>query len=204
MVTATIAGVLVALATDRMGGFSPKRRRWFQAGLVLALVPLLPKPLPIVAAEPLPAFLTQGTWREYVPADRTLVTVPLPEVTSGRVGIRWAALSWLEYKSPRGYFMGPVNPPADRTGSWNAPRRYTSDLLWEVREYGLRPALTPGDRAKITGDLIFWRAAVVVLIPDSRNGGALRDTLVDILGRPRLIGGVDVWDVRYLPVPPAE
>ncbi|WP_433377779.1 hypothetical protein ACQPZX_10480 [Actinoplanes sp. CA-142083] len=203
MVTATIAGVLVALATDKIGGFSERKRRWFRIGLVLALVPLVPKPLPTVAAEPLPAFLTQGTWRQYVAADRTLVTVPLPEVTTGRAGVRWAALSGLEYKSPRGYFMGPVNPPEDRTGSWNAPRRYTSDLLWEVREYGLRPALTESDRAKITGDLIFWRAAVIVLIPNSRNGAALRDTLVDILGQPQLIGGVDVWDVRYLPVPPA-
>jgi len=166
-------------------------------------VPLAPKPLPVVAAEPLPAFLTAGTWKQYVSEDRTLVTVPLPEVTTGRVGVRWAALSGLEYKSPRGYFMGPVDPPADRTGSWNAPRRYTSDLLWEVREYGLRPVLTESDRAKITGDLVFWRAAVVVLIPDSRNGAALRDTLVDVLGQPQLIGGVDVWDVRYLPVPPA-
>lgn len=204
MVTATVAGVLVALATDRVLQWpASTRRRWFQVGLVLALVPLAPKPLPVVAAEPLPAFLTAGTWKQYVSEDRTLVTVPLPEVTTGRVGVRWAALSGLEYKSPRGYFMGPVDPPADRTGSWNAPRRYTSDLLWEVREYGLRPVLTESDRAKITGDLVFWRAAVVVLIPDSRNGAALRDTLVDILGQPQLIGGVDVWDVRYLPVPPA-
>ncbi|MFC7273166.1 hypothetical protein ACFQS1_04150 [Paractinoplanes rhizophilus] len=205
MVTATVAGVLVALATDRALAWpASARRRWFQVGLVLALVPLAPKPLPVVAADPLPAFLTQGAWRQYVPADRTLVTVPLPEVTTGRAGIRWAALSGLEYRSPRGYFMGPVNPPADRTGSWNAPRRFTSDLLWQVREYGLRPVLTDSDRVKITGDLIFWRAAVVVLVPNSRNGPALRDTLVDMLGRPQLIGGVDVWDVRYLPVPPAE
>jgi hypothetical protein len=205
MVTATVAGVLVALATDRALQWPPStRRRWFQVGLVLALVPLAPKPLPVVAAEPLPAFLTAGTWKQYVSEDRTLVTVPLPEVTTGRVGVRWAALSGLAYKSPRGYFMGPVDPPADHTGSWNAPRRYTSDLLWEVREYGLRPVLTESDRAKITGDLIFWRAAVVVLVPDSRNGAALRDTLVDALGQPQLIGGVDVWDVRYLAVPPAE
>ncbi|MFI5894828.1 hypothetical protein ACIA5D_32475 [Actinoplanes sp. NPDC051513] len=203
MVAATIAGVLLALATDRIGAWPAKRRRWFVIGLVLALVPLAPKPLPTVSADPLPAFLTQGTWRQYVSEDRTLVTVPLPEVTTGRGGMRWAALSGLEYKSPRGYFMGPVNPPADLTGSWNAPRRYTSDLLWEVREYGQRPVLTASDRVKITGDLIFWRAAVVVLIPNSRNGDALRATLVDALGEPQLIGGVDVWDVRYLAVPPA-
>ena len=42
---------------------------------MLALVPLAPKPLPTVPGDPLPAFLTQGTWRPYVAGDRTLVTV---------------------------------------------------------------------------------------------------------------------------------
>jgi hypothetical protein len=116
--------------------------------------------------------------------------------------MRWAALTTLEYKSPRGYFMGPVDPPEDETGSWNAPRRFTSDLLWRVREYGVPAALTDADRAKIRNDLIFWRAGVVVLIPDSRNGDALLTTLRDALGEPRLVGGVEVWDMRSLPVPP--
>ncbi|MFF5292315.1 hypothetical protein [Paractinoplanes globisporus] len=204
MVAATISGVLLALATDRIGGWPARRRRWFQVGLVLALVPLAPKPLPVIAADPLPAFLTEGTWRQYVAADRTLVTVPLPEVTTGRGGMRWAALTTLEYKSPRGYFMGPVDPPEDETGSWNAPRRFTSDLLWRVREYGVPAALTDADRAKIRNDLIFWRAGVVVLIPDSRNGDALLTTLRDALGEPRMVGGVEVWDMRSLPVPPEE
>ena len=46
--------------------------------------------------------------------DRTLVPVPLPEVTTGRAGMRWAALSGLDSAVPRGYFMGPANPPAER------------------------------------------------------------------------------------------
>jgi len=203
MVAATIAGVLLALATDRAGEWPAGRRRtWFRVGLALALVPLAPKPLPVVAGDPLPAFLTQGTWRQYVTAGRTLVTVPLPEVTTGRAGMRWAALTKLEYQSPRGYFMGPVNPPTDLTGSWNAPSRFTSNLLWRVREYGVPAVLSATDRQQIKDDLIFWRAAVVVLVPDSRNGDALLATLTDALGKPQLIGGVDVWDVRSLPVPP--
>ena len=204
MVAATIAGLLLALAADRAAGWpAGKRRAWYRLGLALALVPLAPKPLPVVAGDPRPAFLTQGTWRQYVPAGRTLVTVPLPEVTTGRAGMRWAALTGLEYESPRGYFMGPVNPPTDRTGSWNAPTRFTSYLLWRVREYGVVPVINDTDRQKIKDDLTFWRAAVVVLVPDSRNGDALLTTLTEALGQPRLIGGVEVWDVRSLPVPPA-
>ena len=203
MVPATIAGVLLALATDRFREWPRKRQVAYRIGLVLALVPLAPKPLPVVAAAPVPPFLTQGVWRQYVPADRTLVTVPLPEVTTGRVGMRWAALSGLEFTVPRGYFMGPDDPPADLTGSWWAPHRYTSSLLAGVAGNGVRPAVTPAVRRRIRADLIYWRAAVVVLVPGSKHGDVLLATLTDALGAPRLVGGVEIWDVRSLPVPPS-
>jgi hypothetical protein len=169
------------------------------------VIPVLPKPLPTVPATPLPAFIADGMWRDYVTDDRSLVPVPLPEVTSGREGMRWAALSHLEFRVPRGYFMGPANPPANDTGSWNAPPRFTSTLLWQVREYGRVPAVTDADRARAREDLIFWRAAVVVLIPGSRNEGPLGTTLTGLLGRePQRAGGVLFWDMRELPVPPRE
>ena len=201
MVTATVAGVLLALATDRVRDWPRKRQVAFRIGLVLALVPLAPKPLPIVGADPLPPFLTQGVWRQYVTADRTLVPVPLPEVTTGRVGMRWAALSGLEFRVPRGYFMGPNNPPQDRTGSWMAPRRFTATMLRGVVTSGKRPVVTDGVRARIRADLTYWRAAVVVLVPDSEHGDVLLSMLTDALGPPQLIGGVQMWDVRSLPVP---
>ncbi|MFG1993294.1 hypothetical protein ACGFJ7_25275 [Actinoplanes sp. NPDC048988] len=204
IVTSTIAGVLLALAADRARDFPAKKRRLFQIGLVLALVPLFPKPSPIVRADPLPPFLTQGTWKQYVTGDRTLVAVPLPDVTTGRTGMRWATLSHFAYPTPRGYFMGPANPPENNTGSWSAPPRFTSNVLWRVREYGIRPQLTAADRARITEDLIFWRAAVVVLVPNSRNGDDLLATLTDALGPPQQVGGVEIWDVRYLAVPSKE
>jgi hypothetical protein len=44
---------------------------------------------------------------------------------------------------------------------------------------------------------------VVVLVPDARNGDLLRRTVTDLLGEPpREVGGVLLWDVRDLPVPP--
>jgi len=43
----------------------------------------------------------------------------------------------------------------------------------------------------------------VVLVPGSRNGDLLEATLTDLLGQPpQQVGGVRMWDVRYLPVPP--
>jgi hypothetical protein len=204
MVPATIAGLLLALAADRVRGLPGRRRRWFRVGLVLALVPLVPKPLPVITAAPLPPFLAEGLWRQYVPDGRSLVPVPLPEVTYGREGMRWAALTGLEFPVPRGYFMGPASPPLDRTGSWNAPWRYTSSMVNRIQRDGVRPVITDADKRKITADLIFWRAAVVVLVPTSAHADVVQDTFTDALGPPELVGGVEIWDVRSLPVPPAE
>ena len=196
MVAATIAGVLLALAADRVGAFSRPRRAAFWIGLTVALVPVLPKPLPTVAADPLPSFLADGTWRSYVPADRTLVTVPLPEVTTGRAGMRWAALSGLEFRSPRGYFMGPADPPADDTGSWNAPHRFTSDLITRILLYGQPPVITDAERRAFSTDLDFWRAGLVVLVPGTPHGDVLRTALIDLFGRePQAVGGVELWAV---------
>jgi hypothetical protein len=194
MVPATIVGVLLALAADWAGGHPRRWRVAFWIGLTVALVPVAPKPLPVVGADPLPPFLADGTWRSYVPAGRSLVPVPPPEVTTGRAGMRWAALSGLEFGVPRGYFMGPADPPADRTGSWRAPPRFTSDLLWRVGRDGRVPAITAADRRAFAEDLRFWRAGVVVLVPGSRNEPQLQATLTGLFGYPpRRAGGVKLW-----------
>jgi hypothetical protein len=199
MVAATVVGVLLAFTVDRIRELPDRPRLWMRILLVVALVPVLPKPLPVVPAAPVPVFLADGMWRSYVSGGRTVVPVPLPEVTSGRTGMRWVALSHLEFEAPRGYFMGPANPPADETGSWNAPPRYTSTLLTRVLQDGVVPAVTAADRQAFRADLAFWRAGVVVLVPDARNGAALRTTLTGLFGRPpQLTGGVEIW-----PVPPA-
>jgi hypothetical protein len=192
MVAATVTGVLLALAADRVAG---KSRVLFWAGLVLALVPVLPKPLPVVA-DPVPPFIASGMWRGYLPADRSLVTVPLPEANTGRAGMRWAAMSGFGFGVPRGYFMGPANPPADLTGSWAAVHRVTSQTLYQVGKTGVRPVLTAADRQAFTADLAYWRAGVVVLVPDAPHGGVLRDTLVDLFQRaPERAGGVELWRI---------
>jgi hypothetical protein len=198
MVAAVIAGVLLALATDRLPSFSPRRRRLFVAGLVLALVPLTPKPLETRPAAPLPAFLADGTWRQYVSGDHTLVPVPLPEVTTGREGMRWASLTGLRIPMPRGYFMGPANPPGDLTGSWTAPPRPTSTMLRTIVFTGRAPVVDDTVRAAFRADLAYWRAAVVVLVPSSTHGDVLLSTLTQALGAPKLVGGVEIWDVRSL------
>ncbi|MFI5933500.1 hypothetical protein [Actinoplanes sp. NPDC051494] len=199
MVPSTIIGVLLALAVDRVPALTRRRRTAFWIGLALALVPVLPKPLPAITSDPLPPFIAQQMWQRYVPEGSTLLTVPVPEVTFGREGMRWFALSNLAYPVPRGYFMGPQNPPGDRTGSWNAAPRPTSDLLVRAERYGRKPVLTDADRTAAVTDLTYWRAAAVVLEPRTKNHDLLLAVLTDLLGSgPQLVGGVQMWDVRPL------
>ncbi|GAA3946577.1 glycosyltransferase 87 family protein [Actinoplanes auranticolor] len=197
MVTTTIIGLLLALAADRVPTLSRRRQTAFWVGLALAIVPVLPKPLPVVTADPLPPFIAQQMWRDYVSEGRTLVTVPLPEVTTGRAGMRWFALSGLDYAVPRGYFMGPADPPLNNTGSWNAAPRRTSDLLRVAGAYGRMPVVTVSDRMAARNDLSYWRAAVVVLVPGTPHHDLLETILTDLLGKaPQQVGGVQLWDVR--------
>lgn len=199
MVPSTIIGVLLALAWDRAPELPHRRRVAFWAGMVVALVPVLPKPLPVVDAPPLPPFIAQRMWEQYVPDDRTLVSVPVPEVTSGRTGMRWFALSGLGFAVPRGYFMGPANPPVNRTGSWNAAPRATADLLRIAGAYGRMPELSEIDRRAALADLTYWRAAVVVLDPATANHDLLRTILTYLIGSaPQQVGGVELWDVKGL------
>ena len=204
MVPATIIGLLLALAADRAPLLARRRQVAFWVGLVVAIVPVLPKPLPVVAAEPVPPFIAQQMWRDYVTPGRTLVTVPLPEVTTGRAGMRWFALSGLDYAVPRGYFMGPANPPLTITGSWNAAPRPTSDLLRIAGAYGRMPVVTVSDRMSAIADLTYWRASVVVLVPGTPHHDLLRSIITELLGKaPQSVGGVQLWDVRSV-VPPSE
>jgi hypothetical protein len=204
MVPATIIGLLLALATDRAPLLTPRRRTAFWIGLAVAIVPVLPKPLPVIAADPVPPFIAQQMYRDYVTGDRTLVSVPLPEVTSGRTGMRWFALSGLDYSVPRGYFMGPANPPDNLTGSWNAAPRPTSTLLGRVGAYGRMPVVSVSDRLAAKADLQFWRAGVVVLVPGTPHHDLLSTTVSALLGKqPQQVGGVQLWDVRDV-VPPSE
>lgn len=202
MVTATIIGVLLALGVDRASGLGGRRRRLFWIALAVAVVPVLPKPLPVVAADPLPPFIAQRMWQTYVPEGRTLVTVPMPEVTTGRVGMRWFAMSGLDYQVPRGYFMGPADPPADRTGSWHAAPRPTAEMLRFAGAYGRMPVVTEFDRRNAIVDLSYWRAAVVVLVPGTPHHDLLETIVTDLLGKaPQQVGGVRLWDVRDLVAP---
>ncbi|MEU7610890.1 hypothetical protein [Micromonospora sp. NPDC049204] len=174
------------------------RRRWLRpvgyAAVTLAVLPLLPRPLPAQQIDPPPHFITAGGWRPYVPAGRTLVPVPIPSNVHGLPTLRWSALTGQEFPVPGGYFIGP-NELGE--GVFGAPNRPTSTLIYSTMDKDAVPALTDENRRQAVEDLRFWRASVVVLGAHPREA-VLRDLVTGLIGPPQRVDDVWVWDVRAL------
>ncbi|MEU7109756.1 dolichyl-phosphate beta-glucosyltransferase [Streptomyces sp. NPDC046215] len=198
MVCVPALGILLALACDRLA--TPRlrserersRRLLGWTALAAALLPIVPTPYRTVERDPVPAFITDGTWRDHVRPGRSLVPVPVPAPADPRA-LTWQVRADFGFAFPGGYFNGPWGP--DRTGIYGPEPRATSDLLNRVRERGEVPDIGPAQRRDFQADLRFWRADALVLDPRD-NGAQLRETVTRLTGKePERTGGVWVWDV---------
>ncbi|MEU2612583.1 hypothetical protein ABZ570_13545 [Micromonospora sp. NPDC007271] len=201
-----IVGILLALGAEHTRVLSrrhPGARRQIRFAtatvLAMALLPLLPTPLPAVRLDPIPAFVTSGAWRPYVAGGHSVVTLPLPD-TDYADPLRWAAETRLDMPLARGYFLYPdTRPGAGRVALFTAPPRPTSTFFITIRRTGGVPPITPQDRVAAVDDLRYWRAGVVVLDPRLRQADALRRGMTELTGvEPALTGGMWAWDVRPL------
>ncbi|WP_442932450.1 hypothetical protein [Micromonospora sp. NBC_01699] len=201
LVVAAVVGVLIALAWDAVAttaaGDGPHRRKvriMAYAAIALALLPLVPKPLPAKHIDPPPTFITGDRWRPYVPAGRTLVPVPVPSNVHGLSTLRWSALTGHAFPVPGGYFIG---PDAEGNGVFGASTRPTAMLMYVTIDTGEVPAITPEQRTQALDDLRFWRASVVVL-GDHPRVEQLRALMTALIGPPQRVDDVWLWDVRTL------
>ncbi|WP_233563518.1 hypothetical protein [Micromonospora musae] len=202
-----IIGLLLALGAERARQLAvrhsrarPRIRFWTVTVLAMALLPLLPTPLPATHRDPVPTFVTSGAWRPYVAGGRSVVTLPLPD-TNYAEPLRWSAVTRLEMPLARGYFLGPDDRPhAQERGAalFTAPPRPTSSFFTVIRQTGAVPPITPQSRVNAVDDLRYWRAGVVIL-GRHRNADALRRGMTELTGiQPVFTRGVWLWDVRPL------
>jgi hypothetical protein len=197
-----VVGILLTLASaeaERLAatwpkGYFPVRLVWWGA-VVAALLPIAPTPLPTFNQQ-VPTFITSGAWRPYLDGGRTLVTVPLAR-NDHTEGIRWQAVSGMQFAIAGGYFIGPRSS-TDPSAIWETPERPTKTILDNVAHFGVKPRITPTDRANARADLKYWRAGLVVL-QKQKYLYQLIVVVTDLLGFPPTeTGGVWVWDVREL------
>jgi hypothetical protein len=201
-----IVGVLLAFGAAQAGALirrypAARSQVRFATGTVLtmALLPILPTPLPSVRLDPIPAFVTSGAWRPYVAGGHSVVTLPLPDTTYADP-LRWSAATRLGMPLARGYFLGPdTRPGAHRVALFTATPRPTSSFFDTIRSTDAVPPITPQDRVDAVGDLRYWRAGAVILDPRVGQAGALNRGMTELTGiEPVRTGGVWLWDVRPL------
>jgi hypothetical protein len=204
LVVVPFVGILLALGYDQLARSAPADAGAQHRGrvpkvvlitaIVLALAPIVPLPLPTVTVPPTPHFIASGTWKQYVPPNRSLVTVPTTS-SFALDGMRWSTSQNLEFAIPRGYFLGPgetrQSPPL-----YGAVPTWTSIVLDEVSTTGQVWPKQPGDDALFRADLRLWHAAVLVLSPTQAHAASLRQTVEQFLGPAQEVDDVWLWDVR--------
>ncbi|MER7332062.1 MULTISPECIES: DUF2079 domain-containing protein [unclassified Micromonospora] len=205
LVVAPVIGVLLAYAVDQLRADPPARRparvAWW-ASFAVALVPLLPTPLLTIEREPIPRFITAGTWREYVSPGGVLTPVPLT-LDVYPDGQRWQAYALAhrqgEFAIPSGFFLGPGGP--DGRGRIGPPPRPFGTLVDQAGRSGLVPIITEGSVQETRADLRHWRIETVVLADEVHGAkwpvdeDAIRRTVTALLGPPERVDDVWLWRV---------
>jgi hypothetical protein len=197
LVVIPVIGVLLAYALAVLG---PRPAPAWLGAFAVALLPLVPVPLHTSEYEPIPRFITSGTWREYVSDGGVLAPVPptsdvLPD------GQRWQTYALAhrqgDFRIPAGFFLGPGGP--DGKGRIGPVPRPSADLLFEVARTGVVPPITEADRAAARADLRYWGAEAVVLA-DRVHGAkfpahpeALLRATTELLGPPQRVEDVWLW-----------
>jgi hypothetical protein len=172
---------------------------------VLAILPLIPRPLPDTAATPLPAGWTTVFAELHLPADAPVLVVPIPQA-SFTSPLRWQADTGEPSSMVGGYFMGPAwNGHAYVDGNGTPPAGLYLNQLWRLSAgaipSGLSAQLPPQGAVdsgtyvslkavtdtQMRAQILAWHAAAVVAVTTADT--QLARYLDVILGQPSVASG---------------
>ena len=195
MIALPAFAALLALAVDHLV------HRWrppigYAVGLAVAtvaLVPVLPTPLTVDPRPVVPAFFTGDAWRGYVHGGSVLAAPP-PDIVDARA-LDWQQAADMGFPLVEGYFVGPSGSE-DGSGQYGARRTALSLWLYDVNAANVEQVPTPEQRQQFRLDLRAGQVDAVVVPVDRPEAGALRDSLVPLLGPATEVDGVFVWDAR--------
>jgi hypothetical protein len=188
LVVALAAAGLLALGLDWMASSGGRGGPALAVALAaVCLAPLAPRPYPVTAAAPVPAFFRESA--RWLPAGATVLVLPYPTAT-GTVPLTWQAAAGMRFRMPGGYFIGPA--PGGQAFVGGPGPLPVADTLIQVGQGGAAPAVTPALRAAFGQAMRYWGATAIVLGPGGAPG--LAGFVQRLAGRaPQRAGGVLAW-----------
>jgi hypothetical protein len=159
--------------------------------IAAALVPVVPRRLPVAPRPPVPAFISSGHWRAYLTGDRSLLSADT--TWFGYINAMvWDNAARHGYRMVGGYFLG---PDGQGKGSYGPQQRPTASLLAGIGYNGGTPAVDDRQRADAQADVRFWDAGLVVLADDASHPDELRAALDQLFGPGQRVDDVWLWRV---------
>jgi hypothetical protein len=187
--TALFAGLLLAY-------FVEQARRWQGSGRVLAvaivvvaLAPLVPRPVAGIGPVQVPPFFT-GPGIKRIPTDSVALVVPFPGDRRTRPML-WQATAGIHFKMPGGYFLGP-----DRAGRarFGPPPSATQQTLVDLTSGHGRAEPDQQRCQAIKRDLVNWDVRSILIGP-TKGRQEVVGFFTQLLGRPpQTIDGAQLWE----------
>jgi hypothetical protein len=173
---------------------TPVARWLWAAALLVALYPLIPTPQPADVRSPIPAFFSSGAWRQEIPRDATVVTLP-GGWYENLDAMRWSTAADIDFRITGGYFLIPNPDDPKKAAMFGPPGRPTMDVINTVSGNGEVPQITPDQQAQARADVAYWHANVLVLPDQHGNSEAIRQTVEQLFGPGKHVIDVWVWQV---------
>jgi hypothetical protein len=189
-------------------GFDAARRQWpgakrFVAALaVVAVIPLVPAPLPAAPVTALPAGWTAVFSGLRLPAGAHVLVVPIP-VSTFTEALRWQADTGQPGSMVGGYYMGPTwsGQAATDGNGLSSEAMYLNQLWAESAGVSVATVATlpvnqiyPDD-AQMRAQFRGWRISAVVA--DTNLGSSFGRYLIGLLGKPTVTAGQILgWRLR--------
>jgi hypothetical protein len=180
------------------------------SGVLLAVLPIVPKPLPAADVTAPPPGWSAAFAALRLPASASVLVVPIPMSTFTEP-LRWQADTGAPGSLVGGYFIGPAwNGHSYTDGNGTPPAALDLNAIWTYSQAGLPrslaagvpPKASPGSPGhvhvkavtdtKMREQIKAWRVSAVVAVtkPDSQLGRYL----TDLLGPPAVeAGDVLAW-----------
>ncbi|GGQ52927.1 DUF2079 domain-containing protein [Couchioplanes azureus] len=205
LTVAVVIGTTLALLADRLLSRPPAIHLRVPAVVAhaLALVPLVPTPVPTVERTAEPRFVADGTWQRYAADGEVITALPHGSAVAPDAQ-RWQAYTMArggrQFRIPEGYFLGPGG--RNGAGRVGAPGRRAGGMWTRTAVTGHRYDIDNRDRYTVRSDLAYWKVRAL-FVPDrivGKDGTLFRESLVhtltELFGPGERAGDVLLWRVR--------